>query len=94
MASVYILYSNNLNRFYIGSCRDLSYRIGQHLNKEFIKSFTAQTEDWQLYFSIDDLRYEQSRLIEQHIKKMRSKIYIQNLKRYPEMVERIKVKYP
>ena len=94
MASVYILFSDHLNRFYIGSCKDLSYRIDQHLNKEFIKSFTAKAEDWELYISIDNLVYEQARLIELHVKKMKSKNYIQNLRKYPEIIERLKKKYP
>lgn len=93
MASVYILFSNQLDRFYIGSCKDLFYRIDQHLNKEFIKSFTTKAEDWELYISIDDLTHEQARSIEQHVKKMKSKNYIQNLRKYPEIFERFKEKY-
>ena len=40
-----------LNRFYIGSCNDLSYRIQLHSNKEFIKSFTAKAYDWGTLFN-------------------------------------------
>ncbi len=93
MASVYILYSKKLDRFYVGSCKDLSFRIDQHLKKEFTESFTASAEDWELYLSIDELRYGLARLIEVHLKKMKSKTYIQNLKKYPEIIERLKVKY-
>ena len=69
MASVYILFSKKLDRFYTGSCNDLSYRIEQHLNKDFIRSFTAKTDDWELFFYVDNLQYAQARLIEEHIKK-------------------------
>ncbi|MSQ79757.1 MAG: GIY-YIG nuclease family protein [Flavobacteriaceae bacterium] len=93
MASVYILFSKDLDRFYTGSCNDLSYRIGQHLNKEFQTSFTSKVDDWVLFFFIDDLGYEQARSIELHIKRMKSKIYIENLRMYPTMVERLKRKY-
>ena len=93
MASVYILFSKKLDRFYTGSCNDLSYRIEQHLNKDFIRSFTAKTDDWELFFYVDDLQYAQARLIEEHIKKMKSKAYIQNLKKYPEIMQRLIVKY-
>ncbi|RCH56197.1 GIY-YIG nuclease family protein [Mucilaginibacter hurinus] len=93
MASVYILHSKKLNRYYTGSCKDLSCRIAQHLNKEFEKSFTAKADDWELYFFIDDLSYEQSRLIEAHIKRMKSKSYIHHLKKYPEMIEKLKASY-
>jgi len=93
MASVYILYSKKLNHFYIGSCKDLSYRIDQHLNKEFVGSFTTMAQDWEIYLSIDELEYQQARLIETHLKKMKSKTYIQNLTKYPEIIERLKAKY-
>ncbi len=93
MASVYILFSNKLDRFYTGSCLDLSYRINQHLNKEFIKIFTAKTDDWELYFFMDDLQYEQCRHVERHIKNMKSKKYITNLKLHPAIAIRLKEKY-
>jgi putative endonuclease len=93
MASVYILHSKKLNRFYIGSCKDLSYRLNQHLNKEFSGSFTTTAEDWELYFFVDELAYQQARSIETHLKRMKSKTYIENLTKYPEIIERLKVKY-
>ena len=50
-------------------------------------------EDWELYHSIDELAYKQARSIETHLKKMKSKTYIYNLTKYPEIIERLKVKY-
>lgn len=93
MACVYILFSQKLNRFYIGSCNDLSQRIKLHSNKEFPKSFTAKVNDWKLFYSIDNLDYNQSRQIEIHIKKMKSKQYLQNLKRYPEIAQKLVERY-
>ena len=94
MASVYFLYSNTLNRYYIGSCKDLSYRIDQHINKDFTNAFTAKVQDWTLYFYIDELEYKQARMIEQHIKKMKSSTYVKNLKQYPEIIKKLIEKYP
>jgi putative endonuclease len=93
MASVYILFSSHLNRFYVGSCADRTYRIGQHLSKEFKASFTAKAEDWELFLFIDDLTYSQARGIEGHIKRMKSKEYIFNLKQYPDMQEKLKLRF-
>jgi putative endonuclease len=87
MASVYILHSQKLNKFYTGSCKDVSYRIDQHINKEFAKAFTVNADDWMLFFFRDDLGYKQARLIERHIKNMKTKAYIQNLKNYPELLK-------
>ena len=94
MASVYILFSKKLDRFYIGSCKDISFRIDQHLNKDFLGSFTSAADDWELYYEINDLGYQQARLIEAHLKKMKSKVFIQNLTKYPEISDRLKIKYP
>ena len=93
MAAVYILYSNSLDAYYIGSCRDLKSRLYQHLNKEFKLSFTAKADDWELFLSIEDLEYKQARSMEQHIKKMKNRKYIQDLKRYPEIIDRLKINY-
>ena len=93
MASVYILFSEKLNRFYAGSCLDLLQRLQSHKDKNFTDSFTSKTEDWELFFTINDLDYKQSRLIELHIKKMKSIIYIKNLKQYPELVAKLIERY-
>ncbi len=93
MASVYILYSQKLDPYYTGSCKDLPYRIGQHFNKNFSRSFTSKADDWDLYFYIEELDYNQARSIEAHIKKMRSKICINNFKHFPEIIQNLKDKY-
>lgn len=93
MAAVYILYSSSLDQYYIGSCKELSDRVKQHLSMQIPGAFTAKAEDWVLFFSIKELKYEQARLIERHIKKMKSRIYIENLKKYPELSEKLVAKY-
>jgi putative endonuclease len=83
----YILYSATLDRFYIGSTSlETSDRLDNHLTKYYGASkFTAKANDWNLFFSIKCSSYSQARKIETHIKKMRSKTYINNLKRFPEI---------
>ena len=93
MASVYILFSKKLNRFYVGSCKDLNYRIQLHANKAFSNSFTAKADDWELFLFVDNLHFVQARLIELHIKKMKSSVYIRNLKKYPEIMKKLIDKY-
>ena len=93
MANVYILHSKKLDKFYIGSCQDLNERLEKHRNKSFKDSYTTNSEDWELYLDIGNLEYIQARQIELHIKKMKSKVYIQNLVKYPEIIEKLKLKY-
>ena len=93
MAAVYILYSSSADIFYVGSSKDIEVRMSYHKKKEFINSFTAKYEDWELYFLIDQINNTTARKIEAHIKKMKSRVYIQNLKKYPEMTDKLLCKY-
>ena len=93
MAAVYILFSETLKRFYVGSCAELTDRLPQHLSKNFADSFTAKADDWKLFFTIDHLDYKQARSIEMHIKKMKSSIYIKNLYQHPAIAANLTEKY-
>lgn len=94
MASVYILHSKKLNRFYKGSCLDFQFRFEDHLNKVYTGSITSNSEGWQLFLLKENLSYTQARSIEKHIKKMKSKVYIQNLVKYPDIINKLKMRYP
>ena len=93
MAAVYILYSQSLDKYYIGSCIKVTERLDQHLSKNFPGAFTAKANDWVIYFSLINLSYKQARSIESHIKNMKSKKYIENLKRYPEISQNLMNSY-
>lgn len=93
MATVYILYSPSLKTYYTGSCLDLEQRLKEHRQKIYKKAFTSQASDWELFYAIENLDYSSARAIEKHIKRMKSKIYIQNLKKYPDITESLRSKY-
>ena len=57
-----------------------------------VNKFTAKAEDWQLVFQIRCESKAQALAIESHIKRMKSKLYIENIIRYPEMAEKLKAK--
>ena len=57
LASVYILYSRKLDKFYTGSCLELQFRFEDHLNKVYDRSFTSNSDDWQLFLLIENLSY-------------------------------------
>ncbi len=93
MASVYILFSSKINKFYVGSCLDLTVRLLDHKNKTYINSFTTVAHDWELVFELKELNMLKARKIEEHIKSMKSKKYIENLKKHPEMSKKLLLKY-
>lgn len=93
MNCVYILYSISIDTFYIGETVDIEKRLEEHNTRYYSTSFTKQVTDWSLYHVIECDSRVQARKIEAHIKRMKSKKYIQNLKKYSEITENLKIKY-
>lgn len=92
MNVVYIIFSVKLNRFYIGFTSDFDTRMEFHKNAESHK-FTANADDWKLFLKIECTSKTQGLAIEKHIKKMKSKTYIENLIKYPDITSKLKEKY-
>ena len=72
----YILHSEKLSRYYIGYSSNLDVRLIFHAESEHRK-FTYNADDWELYYKIDCTSKKQGEAIEGHIKRMKSKIYIE-----------------
>ncbi|MGE0089531.1 MAG: GIY-YIG nuclease family protein [Bacteroidales bacterium] len=89
----YIIYSKKLNKFYIGETEDLILRLFQHNSRYFKCCYTSKASDWELYHLIVCETREQARRIESHIKRMKNKKYIENLSIYPEISEKLLIRY-
>ncbi|WP_343589707.1 GIY-YIG nuclease family protein [Flavobacterium sp.] len=89
---VYILHSLKLNRYYIGYTTNFDLRLEFHKNSPSNK-FTANANDWTLFLSFDCANKTQALSIEKHIKNMKSKTYIENLIKYPDIILKLKEKY-
>jgi putative endonuclease len=68
----------------------LQKRIDNH-NSSFYgsKTFTSNASDWILYLKIETQDYAHAIRIERKIKSMKSRVYIENLKKYSELVEKV-----
>ena len=94
MPFVYILYSPSSNQFYTGATTvAVESRLEWHLIKHYENNFTTKTQDWEQFFEIECDNMNQALKIEKHIKSMKSKKYITDLKKYPEISEKLKLKY-
>ena len=89
---VYILNSEKLDRFYTGETSDFDVRMDFHRNSASHK-FTGKARDWELFLKFECECRSQALSIEKHIKKMKSSVYIHNLKKYPEIIVRLKSRY-
>jgi putative endonuclease len=96
MFYTYILYSESLDRYYIGSTSLAPEdRLDNHLSKYYSAAkFTAKANDWVIFLAISCSSFNQARKIESHIKKMKSKRFIANLKKYPDLVQKLIHSYP
>ncbi|RLD30099.1 MAG: GIY-YIG nuclease family protein [Bacteroidetes bacterium] len=90
---VYILFSETLDQFYIGESIDIEERIKEHNSGFYKNAFTSKVNDWTLFLKIVCKERVQARKIETHIKSMKSKKYINDLKDYPKIIVRLKQRY-
>ena len=82
---VYILYSEKVDKFYIGESHDVDVRLDRHNTGYYSNKWAAKGKPWVLYLSLSCVNRSHALKVEKHIKSMKSKIYIQNLKKYDEM---------
>ena len=92
MYCVYILYSEKLDRFYIGFTANLAVRLAFH-SKATNRKYTYRANDWVLFYEISCNSKTQALKIERHIKQMKSSVYISNLLKYPEITLKLLTKY-
>ena len=79
MYFIYILYSEAYDKFYVGQSNDLERRLEEH-NTENKNAFTTKYRPWKLLKSFpvgDSLGL--ARKIENHIKRQKSRQYIQDI---------------
>ncbi|MFO7844451.1 MAG: GIY-YIG nuclease family protein [Bacteroidales bacterium] len=88
----YILYSKSLDKYYVGETQELEERLRLHHSGFFSSAYTIKTSDWELFYWIECESRKQARGIERHIKKMKSVAYYQNLKKYPEIISKLKAR--
>jgi len=74
---LYILYSGNLNKYYVGHTSNIGERIKSHLYNH--SGFTSQAKDWVLVYSEEFSSKSESQARELQIKKWKSKMMIQKL---------------
>jgi putative endonuclease len=86
MNEVYILYSIKLDKYYIGQTTDLKKRLLQHNDPNSPYS-TKGGQPWEVFLTMDCSSIQHAIKLERHIKKMKSKKFILDLKKYPELRE-------
>ncbi|WP_420580584.1 GIY-YIG nuclease family protein [Reichenbachiella sp.] len=77
MFYVYIIYSQSLNKYYVGSTQNLDQRLQDHNNSR--SKFTKAGKPWTLKYHNDYETRSEAVKAEMKIKKMKSRKYIESL---------------
>jgi len=93
MHFVYILYSLSIDTYYVGETENIEFRLKQHNLGFYVGAYTKQATDWRPYISIECETRSEARKIEAHIKRMKNRNYIENLKQHPEIIDKLKERY-
>ena len=76
MYSVYILYSEEYDKFYIGQSNDIGRRLQEH-NEGEIHKYTSKYRPWQLVLSLEISEFRSEAIhMERFLKKQKSKEFI------------------
>ncbi|MFH1214616.1 MAG: GIY-YIG nuclease family protein [Candidatus Neomarinimicrobiota bacterium] len=75
--TVYILYSNPKNRYFIGQTQDLTNRLAEHNHGE--SRSTKSGIPWTLVYQREFDTRSEAMVYENHLKKMKSRKFIETL---------------
>ena len=90
---VYIIYSQSINRFYIGESMNPDVRLQQHKSHFYKNSSTKIADDWELFLVIECNSKKQAIKLERFIKKMKNRKFYLKLKENPKIVEDLLEKF-
>jgi len=92
VASLYILFSSDLNKYYVGITKEfVDARVNKHNTSFYGKHFTSAANDWQTVFEIECESFSEARQMELYIKKMKSRKFIEKLIADEKEIEKLKV---
>ena len=74
---VYILYSKELDKYYVGSTKEIESRLEKHLSNH--KGFTSKAKDWELKYEEQYNSNTEAVKREMQIKRWKSRKLIEKL---------------
>ena len=89
MYFVYIIFSERLNRYYVGTTDDVGERLVEHNSNFYKNSFTSKGIPWDLRLKTNPISSERAYRLERFIKSMKSKKFKEKLMASPEMLDDI-----
>ena len=73
--TVYIIYSEKLDKYYVGYTEDVNVRLTQH--NDGLSTFTSKSKDWRLVYQERFATRQEAQARERAIKGKKSRKYIE-----------------
>ena len=86
---VYIIYSQSIDKFYVGETVNIAERLTQHNSGFYNGAFSKQATDWRLFWSVECNSGNQALKLEKFIKKMKNRNFYFRLKENPKIADDI-----
>ena len=93
MHTVYIIYSDSLDKYYVGESIDAHERLIQHNGGLYQGAYTKAAKDWVIKLLLECRDKQHAKKVENHIKQMKSRVYIKNLMKYEAMRQKLVQRY-
>ncbi len=93
MHTVYIIYSDSLDKYYVGESIDAYERLIQHNLGLYQGAYTKAATDWVIKLLLECRDKQHAKKVENHIKQMKSRVYIKNLMKYEAMQQKLVQRY-
>ena len=92
MHSLYIIYSETIDNFYVGESEDAIVRLDLHNKHYFKRGFTKAASDWELVLTHQCDSKNDAVFLEQFIKRMKSRKFILKIIENPSILDDILTK--
>jgi len=89
MHSLYIIYSEKLNRYYTGETDNMPERLKKHNDHSYKYAFTTAASDWEVKLVKEIENKEKAVYLEKFIKRMKSKVFIQKVIAQPNILDEL-----
>jgi putative endonuclease len=83
---IYVIYSNSVDKYYVGETHNVQERLDLHNNGSFDKSFTKIAKDWHTVLEFECADRGEALFLERFIKRMKSRKFIERLILNPEIL--------
>ena len=93
MAWVYILISDQNGKFYIGASRNVDERLIWHNSILKNTGHSRKGIPWKIFLTLECDNMNHALKVEKHIKKMKSRKFIFDIEKFPDLRKRVIEKY-